>query len=400
MFSHLLHEARALQPQAIEDRRYLHLHAETGFDLAETRAYIRKRLEEMGYAPQDCGRCGLVCTIGTGSKTILLRADMDALPIVEESGLPFACTGGRMHACGHDLHAAMLLTAAQLLKNHESELAGRVKLMFQPAEETLMGAKDMIAAGVLENPPVDAAMMIHVLSGQSIPVGTVIVSASGVSAPAAGNFTISIQGKGAHGAMPSAGVDPINIAAHIILALQEINARELALNQSAALTICMAQAGSTANVIPDTALLRGNYRCYDNETADLIRRRIAEISAGTATVFRGKAQVQFDSDCPTLVNDAALCTLAEECLRQTLGADRVYNAAMLAGSSASRSSGSEDFASVSQRVPSVMLALAAGEPEKGCPHPLHHPGVRFDEDALPSGSAAYAAMALAWLKSQ
>ena len=396
----LLEEARALEAGCIEDRRQLHGRAEIGFDLNQTREYVRKRLTEMGYAPEDCGRCGLVCTVGKPGKTFLLRADMDALPIREESGLPFACENGNMHACGHDMHAAMLLTAAQLLKKHEAELNGTVKLMFQPAEEPLMGAKDMIAAGVLENPHVDAAMMVHVLSGQSIPAGTAIVSAPGVSAPAAGNFSIRIQGKGAHGAMPNTGVDPINIAAHIIIALQEINARELALSQSAALTIGMVQAGATANVIPDTALVRGNYRSYDDETSELIQRRIVEISAGVAATFRGEAHVQFDSDCPTLINNADLCALAEKALAQALGENKVFNAARLAGSGASRSSGSEDFASVSQRVPSFMLALAAGEPEKGYTHPLHHPKAAFDESALVSGSVAYAAVAMGWLAAQ
>lgn len=400
LLENLLNEARTLEENCIRDRRHLHAIAETGFELHNSREYIRNRLTEMGYAPINCGKCGLVCSLGKPGKTILLRADMDALPMSEESGLPFACDHGNMHACGHDMHTAMLLAAARILKQHEAELQGTVKLMFQPAEETLAGAKDMISAGVLENPHVDAAMMVHVLSGQSIPAGTVIVSAPGVSAPAAGNFTIRIQGRGSHGAMPSAGVDPINIAAHAIIALQEINARELAMSQSAALTLGMVQSGTTANVIPDTALLRGNYRCYDDETCELIRRRIVEISTGVATTFRGEAQVHFDSDCPTLINDASLCTLAERSLLRALGEGKVFNAAKLAQSSASKSSGSEDFASVSQLVPSVMLALAAGEPEKGYVHPLHHPKAQFDESALAYGSTAYAAVAMAYLQAQ
>lgn len=394
----LLKESLALEKSCIADRRELHRRAETGFDLEKTCAYIETRLKEMGYEPHRCGQSGIVCSVGKPGKTFLLRADMDALPIREESGLPFACESGNMHACGHDMHASMLLCAAQLLKNHEAELPGTVKLMFQPAEEPLQGAKDMIEAGVLENPKVDAAAMVHVLTGQNIPAGTVIVSAPGVSAPAAGTFSIRIQGKGAHGAMPDTGVDPVNIAAHIVIALQEINARELALSQSAALTIGMVQAGATANVIPDTALIRGNYRAFDDEAFALMTRRIEEISMGTAAVFRGKAQVQFDSSCPTLINDAGMCAIAEQALSEALGENKVYNAAKLAGSSAARSSGSEDFASISHHVPSVMMALAAGEPEKGHVHPLHHPRTTFDESALACGAAAYAAVAMAWLK--
>ena len=394
----LLKEARAMAQQTIEDRRTLHRCAETGFDLENTCAYVRSRLEHMGLEPRSCGRSGLVCTLGRPGKTILLRADMDALPVTEESGLPFACADGRMHACGHDMHAAMLLSAAQLLKQHEYELPGTVKLMFQPAEEPLQGAQDMIEAGVLEHPRVDAAAMLHVMTAHPIPTGTAIVSAPGVSAPAAGMFSVVIQGKGTHGAMPDAGVDPVNVAAHIIIALQEINARELAVNERAALTIGMVQAGATANVIPNTALVRGSFRSFSDETVEFIRRRIVEISKGMAALFRAEAEVTFDSSCPTLLNDEGMCKLAESCGAALLGRDKVFSAAKLGAGSAGRSSGSEDFAAISHHVPSVMVALAAGHPEDGYVHPLHHPKVRFDEAALADGSALYASIAMEWLR--
>ncbi|MBP3411339.1 MAG: amidohydrolase [Clostridia bacterium] len=394
----LIQEARSLEQRCIEDRRYLHAHAETGFDLHETYAYIWKQLTEMGIEPMKCGRCGISCTIGKPGRTFLLRADMDALPIREETNHPFACQTGSMHACGHDMHAAMLLTAARLLKKHENALPGTVKLMFQPAEEPLEGARDMIDAGVLENPRVDAALMFHVMTAQTIPVGTVIISAPGVSAPAAGTFSIHVQGKGSHGAMPHTGVDPISVAAHILIALQEINAREIAPSDHAALTICSLQAGSTANVIPDTALLRGNFRAFADDTFEFIRQRVEEIATATAQVFRAEAQVEFHAHAPTLINNAELVALAEKQLTALLGSDKVFNAAKLAGSSASRSSGSEDFAAVSHRVPSLMLALAAGHPDEGYVHPLHHPGADFDERALVTGAAAYAWLAMQWLE--
>lgn len=393
-------EAQRLEQQCIDDRRHLHSHAEVGFELHETFDYIWKQLVAMGIAPVKCGRCGITCTIGKPGKTFLLRADMDALPVTEETNHPFACKDGRMHACGHDMHAAMLLTAARLLKSHEAELPGMVKLMFQPAEEPLAGAQDMIDAGVLENPKVDAALMFHVMTAQTIPTGTVIISAPGVSAPAAGTFTIHIQGKGSHGAMPHTGVDPVNVAAHILIALQEINARELAPSDNAALTIGSLQAGNTANVIPDTAVIRGNYRAFADDTFELIRRRVAEISTGVAGAFRAEARVDFHSSAPTLINDAKLAALAEPALTELLGADKVFNAAKLAGSSAARSSGSEDFAAISHRVPSLMLALAAGHPDDGYVHPLHHPKADFDERALASGAAAYAWLAVQWLEKQ
>ena len=179
----ILQEAKALQEEIKSHRLWLHTHAETGFDLTETKPYVKSTLTEMGYAVHECGKAGLVTTVGKpGGKVILLRADMDALPIAEEADVDFACKNGRMHACGHDMHTAMLLGAAKILKAHESELDGMVKLMFQPAEEIFEGSKDMIASGVLENPRPDAALMIHVAAGMPLPAGTVVVSAP-ASAP-------------------------------------------------------------------------------------------------------------------------------------------------------------------------------------------------------------------------
>lgn len=392
----LLEEAKAMQERIREDRRYLHSHPETGFDLEETFDYVWKALEDMGVEPRRCGKRGITAVMGQGDKVVMLRADMDALPIREDTGLPFASDSGRMHACGHDMHTAMLLGAARLLKAREKELPGRVKLMFQPAEEVFQGAADMMADGLLENPRPDAAFMIHVMTGLPIPVGTVIVSAPGVSAPAANMFEIRIQGKGCHGAMPHTGVDPVNVAAHTVLALQTINSRELSPSDNAALTIGMLQAGDTANVIPDKAVLRGSLRAMDDESHALIRQRLKEITELTAQTFRATAELEFTSGAPTLLNDKALSDLAVRSLRELLGPDKALLSSQLGGS-ASKSSGSEDFANVSHTVPSLMMALAAGTPDTGCGYPAHHPKTCFDEDALPIGAAVYAQMALSFL---
>ena len=261
----LLREAEALGDQVLAERRALHQMPGTGFDIGDTLAYVKAELTSMGYQPEDCGRAGVVALAGgkKPGKVFLLRADMDALPIREESGVEFASQNGRMHACGHDLHTAMLLGAARLLKAHEEEIPGTVKLMFQPAEEIFEGSRDMIEAGVLEDPKVDAALMIHVMAGMPFPAGTVIVSAPGVSAPAADYFTIKVQGKGCHGSMPNTGVDPLTVAAHILIALQEIHARELAMDDRAVLTIGTMNAGTAANVIPDTVTMGGSIRTFD-----------------------------------------------------------------------------------------------------------------------------------------
>ena len=379
------------------DRRYLHAHAETGFDLHDTFDYVWKQLKDVGLAPKKCGKCGIIADIGRGERCVLLRADMDALAIREEADVPFASTNGCMHACGHDMHTAMLLEAARLLKARESELPGRVRLMFQPAEEVLLGAADMLDNGLLEGVQVSAAFMIHVLTNLDLPAGTVIVSAPGVSAPAAGMFEIRIQGKGCHGAMPHTGVDPVSIAAHTVLNLQQIQSRELSLTQPCALTIGMLQAGDSANVIPDQAVLRGSLRAFDDETQHYLIRRVKEIAGGTAELFRGSAEVQMLGGAPTLMNDEKLSGLAAAALKKLLGDDRVMLSSELGGDTR-KSSGSEDFAHASHVVPSLMVALAAGQPQSGHEYPAHHPKTLFDENVLPIGAAVYAMLAMEALK--
>lgn len=400
----LQEEAQKLHEIIVSNRRYLHTHPETGFDLKETVSYVKKELEDMGYEPIECGKAGLIAVAGgkKPGKVFLIRGDMDALPIKEEADVDFASDSGRMHACGHDMHTAMLLGAARLLKMHEDEIEGTIKLMFQPAEEIFEGSHDMIEAGVLKNPDVDAALMIHVMAGMPFEAGTVIVSAPGVSAPAADYFDIKVQGKGCHGSMPNAGVDPLNVAAHILIALQEINARELAMSEQAVLTIGTMNAGVAANVIPDTVNMGGSIRTFDEETRAFIKERMVEISEGIAKSFRAEVEVTFGSGCPTLVNDKDLSMCAEKYVKELLGQQKAFSVAQLnamsGDSKSSKSAGSEDFAYVSQEVPSIMLALAAGQPDKGYCYPQHHPMVKFDESALAGGSAVYAYTAMRWLE--
>lgn len=394
----LLQEAKAMEADIISHRRWLHAHAETGFALNETKKYVKTVLEEMGYTVSECGKSGLVTTVGQGNNVFLLRADMDALPIAEEADVPFSSKNGAMHACGHDMHTAMLLGAAKLLKCHEMELPGTVKLMFQPAEETFEGSKDMIENGVLENPKVDAAMMIHVTAGVPIPAGTVIVSAPGVTAPAADYFTIRVQGKGCHGSAPENGVDALTAAAHILIALQEIQAREISSTDEAVLTIGKFNGGTAENVIADSAILGGTIRTYDEKTRSYLKERLVQISEGIAVSFRATAEVSFGSGCPTLVNDNALCKEIYGYLTDLLGPYGVLDAAALNPGKPARGGGSEDFAYVSQQVPALMLALAAGEPSKGFAFPQHHPKVKFDESVLTNGCAVFAYCAFRFLQ--
>ena len=399
----LLQEAEQIRDHVLRERRALHQMPGTGFDIGDTLAYVRQELTEMELQPTDCGRAGLTALVGgkRPGRVFLLRADMDALPIQEEADVDFASQNGRMHACGHDLHTAMLLGAARLLKAHEDEIDGTVKLMFQPAEEIFEGSHDMIEAGLLEHPKVDAALMIHVMAGMPFPAGTVVVSAPGVSAPAADYFEIKVQGKGCHGSMPNTGVDPLNAAAHILIALQELHARELAMDDRAVLTIGTMNAGTAANVIPDTVTMGGSLRTFDEETRTLLKQRMTEIAQFTAKAFRAEAEVTFGSGCPTLVNDKDLSACCGQYMKELLGQGKAFSVAELnamGGGSSSKTAGSEDFAYVSQEVPSLMLALAAGQPEKGYRYPQHHPMAKFDESVLPRGSAVYAWAALRWLQ--
>lgn len=402
--NNILQEAAAYQEQLVQTRRYLHSHPETGFDLKNTTEYVRKELIAMGYEPVMCGKSGIIALAGKkkSGKVFLIRGDMDALPIKEESDVPFSSDNGKMHACGHDMHTTMMLGAARLLKSHEYEIEGTVKLMFQPAEEIFEGSDDMINAGVLNSPDVDAAMMIHVMAGLPIPAGTVISCDGGVSAPAADYFYIDIQGKGCHGSMPNNGVDPVTIAAHIITGLSEINSRELGLSDDAVITIGTINAGNAANVIPDTAHMSGTIRTYDEETRSYIKQRVSDIASNIASAYRGSASVTYGSGCPCLLNNPDLATCSAKYLNELLGPSRTFTAAQLnamsGGGKASKSTGSEDFAYVSQKVPSIMFALTAGTPQDGYCYPQHHPKVKFDEAILSEGSAVYAYTAMRWLE--
>ena len=393
----LLQEAKQLQPELLQCRRTIHRHPETGFDLQETKALVKRQLTEMGYTPQECGKCGLVALAGGKKKgrTILIRADMDALPIEEEAEVEYRSeTPGRMHGCGHDMHTAMLLGAAKLLKAHEDELAGTVKLMFQPAEELFQGADDMIGAGVLENPHVDAAVMIHVVPGLPLPSGIVLVPGAGTGMASCQQYRIVVKGKGGHGAMPHVSVDPITAAAHIHLALQEISSRELGPDEFGVFTTGMFRAGDASNIIPDTAEMRGTIRTADLAVNEKIKTRIREIAQGVGGAMRTEVTVDFFDFCPPMLADGALSECGLGYMKELLG-DGAMSMAALGGPKVG--GGSEDFAFVSCKVPTVGMFLSAGSPKEGYAYSQHHPKVTFDDSILYRGSAAYAYFAARWL---
>ena len=392
----LYQQALKLKTTITENRLWLHQHPEVGLELHQTADYVEQKLREMGYAPQRIGQCGLVATIGKPGKCFLLRADMDALPIREQADVDYKSGNGRMHACGHDCHTAVLLGAAQLLKAHEAELEGTVKLMFQPAEETMDGGKMMVAGGVLENPKVDAAFAMHVFPNMPMEPGTILLTGTESKFAAVDWFTIHITGKGTHGAQPHNGVDPLNVAAHIHLALQAINAREVDPAQPLVLTIGHMQGGNIANVIPQEASLAGTLRTLSNEVRHEAKRRMETIVSGTASAFGAQARVEYGSGCPVLIQNRELYAQIKE-ICKTLEGVTVVDADEI-GLPAGGGMGSEDFAYIAAQVPAIFPIVAAGRPEDGCSYPPHHPKVQFDSSALPAAAATYAHVAIEWLK--
>ena len=395
----LMAEAAVLEPQLQNWRRTLHRHPEVGFDLPKTRALVKQALTEMGYTPQDCGKAGILVLAGgkKPGKTILLRGDMDALPIQEESGVDFASeVPGRMHGCGHDMHTAMMLGAAKLLKAHEEELEGTVKLEFQPAEEIFQGSPDMIANGLLENPKVDAAVMFHVLAGMPLPSGMVLVPGGGITMASCEQYHITVHGKGGHGSMPEACIDPVTAAAHIHIALQEINSREMDPHSFGVFTTGRFQAGAASNVIPDTAEMWGTIRTIDpeNKVGELIHKRMTEIAQGVAAAYRCTAEVGFSDYCPCMVVDHALAGNAMTYMTELVGQGAMDMSKLTGGKPGG---GSEDFAFVSHEVPTVSMFLSAGNAKECYAYGHHHPKVKFDDSILYEGSAAYSWFAPLWL---
>ncbi len=388
----LIESARLMKDELLEMRRAIHEHPEVGAHLPRTVAYVKEKLKEFGYKPEEICADGIVAIIKgpKPGKTFLLRADMDALPLKEETTCPFKSTNGNMHACGHDLHTAMLLGAAKLLREFQTEIQGTIKLVFQPDEEGFTGAKKMLQAGVLENPKVDAAMALHVHSGTP---SNVILYGLDTSIAGCIRFRITVNGMGCHGAMPELGVDPINIATHIYLSLQEIISREIAATQSAVITIGKFVGGEAPNIIPSQVIMEGTIRSLSKEISEFIFQRMKDIVSGTAQLFRGEAKLEELSSVPPLKNDTPLANDVASYIKDIVGEKSVI-------SFKGGGMGSEDFASYSYEVPSVYFMLGAGVKEENPQYglPMHHPQVVFNEEVLVTGAAIHAYSALMWLK--
>ena len=393
MLNKIRESAERIQAEMVEVRREIHKHPEIGFDVSKTKALLKSKLIEYGYEPKDCGQSGLVALVGkpTG-KTFLIRGDIDALPMPEFTEIPYkSVEENKMHSCGHDMHAAVVLGAAKVLKEHEEELDGQVKILFQPAEEILLGSMDCIRDGLLENPKVDAGMMMHVFPAPGIPVGTIITAKPGVLQASADWFEVNIQGKGAHGAMPEMGIDPINVAVQIYNALQTITAREVGSDERFVLTIGEFIGGGigTSNVIPGKAYFKGTLRTINEEVRSFVKERIVNIAKNIAHAFRAEVDVVFTNGCCVNTVDEKMFEFSKEAAIEMHGADNVkkcpYALPLMS---------SEDFGEIGARIPVTVMYLAAGESV----YPVHNSKVAFDDAALKEGIKTYAYTAYKWLK--
>lgn len=378
--------ARELEQETVAHRRYLHTHAEVGLDLPKTRAYVMEQLQQLGLNPRSSGH-GVVAQVGQGERTLLLRADMDGLAMKEESGLPFACpTGQQAHTCGHDLHTAMLLTAAKLLKEREKELKGTVRLMFQPGEECLLGAADMIQHGVLEDPRPMAALAFHVGAGD-MPPGTFLYNDTGVMMQGTAGFRVTLRGKGGHGAYPHKTADPIHMGAQLLLALDGLVAREVDPAVACALTVGQFQAGTGPNIIPEQAVLQGSLRANHGVWTDHLAERLQALTEGLAALHHGQGQVTWLNRVPPLVCDPTLTQAVAGWLQE----------GGLTPSPGIVASASDDFALIAREIPSCYVYLTAGFADIRGTALAHNPRVLFHEGVLPLGAAGLAVCAWNWL---
>lgn len=386
--------ARALElnKELIETRRHIHQFPEIGKELINTSAFVKEKLKEFGITPKDVGGYGVSATIGEGDPVLLLRADMDALPMTEESGLSFASKiDGVAHCCGHDTHTAMLLYGAKMLKENEENLKGTIKLMFQPDEEGGGGCEDMVEDGILENPKVDFAMAMHVDAAS--PLGT-ISYAQGAAFCSNDVFEVKIIGKSGHGARPHQGIDPINAAAHIITGLQTLIARESDPSETNILTVCSIESSTKVfNIMPESTTIKGSLRTYSLSEREMLLKRFKEVCEYTAKSFRCTAEIKISNSLdPVIVDDKMeldMLSYMEEALGNeiTIGKEPI------------RKMGSEDFAFVTSKVPSAYFFLGAGiDRDTPYPHSQHSSKVVFNEEVLPIGASIFAYSATRFLE--
>ena len=383
-----------LVPDMVALRRDLHEHPELAFEEVRTSGIVAQRLRALGLEVQTgIAKTGVVGLLHggagrPGAKTIAIRADMDALPIHELNEVEYRSTiDGKMHACGHDGHTSILLAVADILSKRQAELAGNVKFVFQPAEETIGGAEPMVKEGAMQN--VDGVIGLHLISNYAF--GRVGVRAGTVFA-SADKFILRVQGKGGHAAMPEEAVDPIVIAAYITTALQTLISRETSPFSPAVITIGKISAGTAFNIIPESVEMLGTMRAFSTEQREKLARRIGEIAAGVANAMGGSCQLEVFDGCPPCVNDQAMTELVHKAAAEAVGEKAVDD------SEAVLTTGSDDMSYFLKTVPGCYFIVGARNAEKGAKYPHHHPRFNIDEDAMPIGVEVLTRAAMEYLK--
>ncbi|HUY61604.1 MAG TPA: amidohydrolase [Candidatus Dormibacteraeota bacterium] len=382
---------RAQTPGLVETRRHLHRLPELSGAERETAAFIAQRLGDLGLAPRlllDGTAVLADCSGGGPGSTLLIRADIDALPITERGADRPYCSErpGVMHACGHDGHVAMALAAAAVLSGFSDRLGGTVRFAFQPAEEVAGGAVRLIAAGALADPTVDAAVGIHLWSG--LEVGSVGVRDGAIFA-SADEFVVEVRGRGGHGALPHQALDPVPVASTLVLALQTLVSRETSPFDAVVVTIGSISGGQTFNVIPETVTLRGTVRAFDAAIRSRILERIEAMAAGITAAAGATAHFTRGAGCPPVVSDAAVAELVRRAVRATRSARLVEAEPLTVG---------DDMANFLEAVPGCYFLVGAGNRARGITAPHHHPEFDIDEACLPIGAEVLVRAGLAFLQ--
>ncbi len=375
-------EIDELVPDLVAMRRDLHEHPELAFEEVRTSGIVAQRLKALGLEVQTgVAKTGVVGVLrgengngnGKQTKTIAIRADMDALPIYEMNNVDYRSTvDGKMHACGHDGHTSILLAVADILSKRRAELAGNVKFVFQPAEERVGGAEPMVKEGAMEG--ADGVIGLHLIS--TYPVGRIGVRSGAVFA-SADKFTLTVRGKGGHAAMPQEAVDPIVVAAYIVTALQTLISRETSPFSPAVITIGTITAGSAFNIIPETAQLQGTMRSFSKEHREMLLSRITELAMGIAGAMNATCEVELQDGCPPCVNDADMTAVVYKAAVKTVGESKVDDGEEV------MTTGSDDMSYFLEAVPGCYFIVGANNPAKDAKFPHHHPRFNIDEDALP-----------------
>lgn len=377
-----LAEANALRDELIERRRDFHRHPEIAFEEVRTAGIVADELNRLGLEVQTgIGKTGVVGILeGTDDgPTVLVRADMDALPVHEENTTDYVSTvDGKMHACGHDGHTAIALGVAKMLSKHQKGMVGRVKFVFQPAEEIAGGARAMINDGVLNSPRPDVSLGLHLWN--YLPVGKVGV-ADGPIMAGSNSFTITITGKGSHGAVPQDAIDPIVCAAQVITALQTIVARNVNPMDGAVVSVTQVHAGHANNVIPPKAVLGGTVRSYRKEVGVLLEQRIQEILQHTAQAMNCAAEIKFGAGTIAVTNDPEVGLQVRNAIAPLFEGGFEMNERAMVG---------EDMSFLMDDIPGMFLLIGSADAERGLNYGHHHPRFDFDEAALPLGAAALA----------